>query len=79
VRVRDSVVVRIETGRELGLLDPSTRLEDSVAFGVEGGPGGDAAKEGADVDEVDGGGAEGPVRLVGVVDFKVAIGRRPLC
>ena len=79
MRVRDGVVLRIETGRELGLLDPSTGLEGAGAFGVEGGPGSDAAEEGADVDEVDDGVVEGPVRLVGVVDFKAAIGRYPLC
>lgn len=79
VLVRDGAVLRIETGRELGLLDPSTGLEGAVAFGVESGPGGDTAEEGADVDEVKDGGVEGPVRLVGIVDFKVAIGRCPLC
>jgi hypothetical protein len=79
VCVSDGAILRIETGRELGLLDPSTGLEGAVAFGVEGRPGGDAAEEGADVDEVNGGGVKGPVRLVGVVDFKTAVRWRPLC
>lgn len=77
--VRDGVVLRVETGRELGLFDPAAGLKGAVAFVVEGGPGGDAAEEGADVDEVDGGGVVGPVGVVGIVDLEAAVGRHPLC
>lgn len=77
--VRDGAVFGVETGGEFGLFDPAARFESAVAFGIEGGPGGDTTEERADVDEVDGGGVEGPSCLVGVVDFKFAIGWCPLC
>lgn len=75
----DGVVFGVEAGGEFGLFDPSAGLESAVAFGVEGGPGAYAAKQGADVDEVEGVGIERPGVLVGVIDFEPAIGWCPLC
>jgi len=73
---REGVVVPGGLAGEFGVLDPAAGLEGAEGLGVERGPVGDAAEHVADVDEVEGGGLEGPGEA-GVVEFEAAVGRGP--
>lgn len=77
VVVDDDVrVLGAELDVGLGVLEPAAGLEGLEDLAVELGPVADGAVEGAYVDEVEGGGLEGPVEL-GILDLEAEVRGHP--